>query len=118
MREFMRKYRQSASTILSGFDRIVFRGILRSIVYPDGMKKHLSRQDVPRREFGAHVEKATKTLRTASLAQAERLNRPVIYLRSSRTRKETVAKKVLAENPVDFGLLCVISCVEPCCRQV
>jgi len=49
MLEFMKKYRAITSTILSGFDRIVFRGILRTIAYPDGMKKHLSYQDVPRR---------------------------------------------------------------------
>lgn len=114
MLEFIRKYRNKTTSVLSGFDRIVFRGLLRSIVYPDGMKRHLSRRDVPRRNFGAHVEQTTKTLKAASLAEAERLNRPVIYLASSQTRKETVARKVLVENPVDSGLLCVLSCVEPC----
>jgi len=42
MLEFMKKYREIPSAILSGFGRIVFRGVLRSIAYPDGMKKHLS----------------------------------------------------------------------------
>jgi len=114
MCKFIEKYRDKTSSVLSGFDRIVFRGLLRSLVYPEGMKKHLSRRDVPRRLFGAHVEQTTKTLREASLAEAERLRRPVIYLPSSQTRKETVAKKVLAEDPVNSGLLCVLSCVEPC----
>ncbi len=114
MLEFMQKYRDKASSILSGFDRIVFRGLLRSIVHPDGMKRHLSRCDVPRRNFGAHVEETTKKLKKASLAQAEHLDRPVIYVQSSQTRKETIARQVLAENPVDSGLLCVLSCVEPC----
>ena len=114
MLEFIRKYRDKTSSILSGFDRIVFRGLLRSLVYPEGMRKHLSRRDVPRRLFGAHAEQTTKILKEASLAQAERLHRPVIYLASSQTRKETIAKKVLAEDPVDSGLLCVLSCVEPC----
>lgn len=114
MLEFMKKYQEITSSVLSGFDRIVFRGILRSISFPDGMKRHLSQKDVPRRKFGAHVEKTTAALKKASLAEAEELGRPVIYLPSSRTRKETVAKNVLAENPVDSGLLCVLKCVEPC----
>jgi hypothetical protein len=114
MLQFMEKHRDKATSILSGFDRVVFRGLLRSLIYPDGMKAHLSRQDVPRREFGAHVEKTTKRLKEALLSEALRVGRPVIYLQSSRTRKETVAKKILAQNPVDTGLLCVLTCVEPC----
>lgn len=114
MLEFIRKYREKTSFTLSGFDRVVFRGLLRSIVHPDGMKKHLSRCDVPRREFGAHVNKTTERLKEASLAEAKRLERPVIYLPSSKTRKETVAKEVLAQKPVDSGLICVLKCVEPC----
>lgn len=114
MRKFMEKYAGIASSVLSGFDRLVFRGYLRSIVHPEGMKRHLSYQDVPRRLFGAHVEKTTNALRKASLAEAEQLGRPIVYLRSSRTRKEAVARQVLQENPVDSGLLCVLTCVEPC----
>lgn len=114
MLEFIRKYREKTSFILSGFDRVVFRGLLRSIVHPEGMIKHLSRCDVPRREFGNHVKKTTETLKNASLAEAERLGRPVIYLPSSKTRKESVVKEVLADKPVDSGLVCVIKCVEPC----
>lgn len=114
MHEFMKKYHHITSSVLSGFDRIVFRGVLRSISFPDGMKRHLSQKDVPRRLFGTHVEKTTAALKKASLAEAEELGRPVIYLPSSRTRKETVAKQILAENPVDAGLLCVLKCVEPC----
>lgn len=114
MLQFIQKYREKANFVLSGFDRVVFRGLLRSIVHPDGMKRHLSRCDVPRREFGVHVKKTTERLKSASLAEAERLGRPVIYLSSSSTRKESVVKEVLAEHPVDSGLVCVLKCVEPC----
>lgn len=114
MLHFMEKFRDRASVVLNGFDRIVFRGILRGLMHPDGMRRHLSRKDVPRRLFGAHVEQTTRALREASLADARRLDRPVIYLHSSQTRKEAVVKEVLRENPVDTGLICVLSCVEPC----
>jgi hypothetical protein len=114
MLQFIEKYRDRASSVLNGFDRIVFRGILRGLMHPDGMRLHLSIKDVPRRLFGQHVEQTTRTLREASLAEAKRLQRPVIYVRSSQTRKESLVKEVLRENPVDTGLICVLSCVEPC----
>jgi len=114
MLHFTRKYAEKITGILSGFDRVVFRGILRTLMYLDGMRRHLSRADVPRREFARHVERMTETLKEASLAEAHRLTRPVIYLASSETRKEAVARRVLEENPVDQGLICVLKCVEPC----
>ena len=114
MLHFTRKYADKITSALSGFDRVVFRGVLRTLMYIGGMKQHLSRRDVPRREFGQHVQHMTTKLKAASLAEAQRLDRPVIYLASSKIRKEAVARKVLEEHPVDEGLICVLKCVEPC----
>jgi hypothetical protein len=79
-----------------------------------GMMEYLWRASVLLKDFGAHAEAMTKRLLEASLAAAERLDRPVLYLASSGTRKEDVAQKVLREHPVRKGLICVIKCVEPC----
>lgn len=114
MQEFIRKFEKKASFVLSGFDRVVFRGLLRALIYPDGMKTHLSCKDVPRRHFGQHVERTTEALKQASLAEAKALDRPIRYLASSRVRKEAEARKLLASDPVDSGLVCVLTCVEPC----
>ncbi|MBK8974786.1 MAG: hypothetical protein IPM29_02565 [Planctomycetes bacterium] len=35
-------------------------------------------------------------------------------LTSSRERKETLVQRILERSPVDEGLICVLSCVEPC----
>src|SRR5262249_19271534 len=56
----------------------------------------------------------TSKLSAASLASAVRLKRPVVYLSSATTRKEDVARRVLAETPVKEGLICVLKAVEPC----
>lgn len=114
MHEFIQKYREKATAVLSGFDRIVFRGLLRSLAFLDGMKRHLSQKDVPRRDFAKHVEQTTKSLIEASLSEARQTERPIVYLPSSKTRKEQVAKEILIDKPVDSGLVCVIKCVEPC----
>jgi hypothetical protein len=78
------------------------------------MMEYLWRASVLLKDFGAHAEAMTKRLMEASLAAAERLDRPVLYLASSGTRKEDVAQGVLREHPVAAGLICVIKCVEPC----
>lgn len=114
MRQFIAKYQEKATLVLSGFDRIVFRGLLRGLMHPEGMVRHLSLKDVPRRLFGEHVERTTQRLKDASLEQARRQERPIVYLGSSRTRKESCVKEILRENPVKQGLVCVLSCVEPC----
>lgn len=114
MHPIVHKLGARVAAVLSGFDRLVVRGSLRGLSYVEGMKRHLSRADVPRREFGSYVERVTERLKEASLAEARALGRPVIYLDSAKTRKEAVARRVLAERPVESGLICVLSCVEPC----
>jgi len=37
MQEFIAKHREEIAGVLSGFDRLVFRGTLRSISYAEGM---------------------------------------------------------------------------------
>lgn len=74
---------------------------MRGLIHPNGMKRHLSLKDIPRRLFGQHVEQTTQILKQA---EAHRLGQPVIYVASSRTRKESLVKEVLCQNPVDRGL--------------
>lgn len=49
LRQFIQKHCKVATSVLSGFDCIVFRGILRGLMFLDGMKRHLSYKDAPRR---------------------------------------------------------------------
>ena len=44
------------------------------------------------------------------------MDRPDVYLRSSRRRKETIAKKIMEEEDITDGLICLLRCVEPCIR--
>jgi hypothetical protein len=37
MQEFIAKHKEEIAEVLSGFDRLVFRGTLRSISYAEGM---------------------------------------------------------------------------------
>ena len=88
MKEFIAKFGDQINGVLSGFDRLVFRGHLRGISYESGMKNYLWANRVLNKEFGEHAEKTTKVLKEASLAEARRLQRPIQYLASSKVSKE------------------------------
>ena len=45
---------------------------------------------------------------------AEAHDRPLIYLASSAGSKEDLARQVAARDAVSAGLVCVLTCVEPC----
>jgi hypothetical protein len=114
MQEFIAKHQEKIAGTLSGFDRLVFRGHLRSIGNPQGMMSYLWTNQVYLKNFGDHVEMVTKRLKEASLAEAKACGRPVEYLNSSQSDKETIARDILAHDKVRSGLVCVLSCLEPC----
>ena len=114
MHEFIAKHQDKIAGILSGFDRLVFRGHLRSIGNPQGMMSYLWTNHVFLKNFGEHVEKVTERLKEASLAEAKASGRPIEYLNSSQMDKETIARNILARDGVRSGLVCVLSCLEPC----
>ena len=70
--------------VLSGFDRLVLRGTLRTLSYAAGMMNFLYDTGVLLKEFGAYVERTTKALREACEETAQQLHRPITCLPSSR----------------------------------
>ncbi len=114
MQEFIAKHQDKIAGTLSGFDRLLFRGHLRSISHPQGMMTYLWFNQVLLKNFGDHVAEVTERLKEASVAEAKAYGRPVKYLNSSQTYKETIARNILAQDGVRGGLVCVLSCLEPC----
>jgi hypothetical protein len=64
--------------------------------------------------FKEFVLATSERLKSASLAEAREQNRPIRHLQSSKTDKEAFARQLLKEHPVDTGLICVLTVVEPC----
>ena len=114
MKSFIARHADKVIGVLSGFDRVVFRGTLRPLAYVEGFRSFLWRRQVLLKDFGAFVRRTSDRLKLASLNLAAFANRPVIYLPSAATSKEEVARKVLAEQPVETGLICILESVEPC----
>ena len=78
------------------------------------METYLRVAGVLWKDFKDYAVGLTSRIKAAAVAQAERLERPFIYLPSSNTRKEELAKTVAKRDHVKEGLIAVFGCVEPC----
>ena len=68
MWNFVRQLGQRVSGVLSGFDRLLFRGILRCVIDPRGLNGYLYGAKVAMTNYGQHVEEVSRRLKDASLA--------------------------------------------------
>lgn len=114
MEMFLARFRSLVTGVLSGFDRLVFRGHLLQLFRKGGMQFFLADANVPFRDFKDFVLATTARVKQASLAEARELDRPVRYLESPTINKENLARQLLAEHPVKQGLICVLKALEPC----
>jgi hypothetical protein len=110
----MQRYRDDVIGEVSGFDRLVLRGTLRMLAVTSGMMYYLQRLGVLLKEFGDLVERKSKQLKEASLAEARRLGREIRYLPSAAVSKEQIALEIARRDGIDRGLVAVLTCVEPC----
>lgn len=112
---FVARHASLVTCTLSGFERLVFRGHLLPLMQDGGMFHFLTHAGVRLLDFKKFVLKTSERVKHAALAEAERRGRPVRYLESSSTSKEELARRLLAEHPLDKpGLICAFKAVEPC----
>ncbi len=114
MQRFIAKHADKVTGVLSGFDRLVFRGTIRTIAFVDGLKRLLWKRQVLLKDFGPYAQGLTAQLKEASCLRAKELGRPIEYLYSSYTSKEDVARRIAARDCVQEGLIAVLSSLEPC----
>jgi len=114
VKSFLARFGSRVTAVLSGFDRLVFRGTLIPLVRKAGMHIFLRYADVMLLDFKKYALSTSERVKTAALAEVRKLNRPHVYLGSSRTSKEDLARRLLTEHPVKEGLVCAFTTVEPC----
>ena len=66
------------------------------------------------KDFSKYAESVTNELKDSIKAYAGQLGRPIIYTPSPKESKEDIACRVMSENPIESGLICIISSVEEC----
>lgn len=114
MNQFIKKHAQQLWGVLSGFDRIRFRGSQRFLANERGLMNFLWLVQIKLKEFREYACQITEQVRTHVESLAEANGRPVEYLASSSTSKEDRAREIARRDGIEEGLICVLTSVEPC----
>jgi hypothetical protein len=99
--------------VSSGFDRIVFQGMIRPLMYPEGAMGFFHRRRI--RFVDAKkwvVEQTNRLISAVEQWSLRECGERITYLPSSNIRKETVARQRQQEKEITVGPIGVWSCVE------
>jgi hypothetical protein len=114
MSEFLAAHQPDVIGVLEGFDRVLFRGTLSSISYPDGMGGFIGSLKVLYKDYGKFAADLSDRLKDHAEQLARRQHRPFEYVASPSASKEQIARRIAERDGIEQGLICVLSCVEPC----
>lgn len=124
MKQFIEKYQDQIQGVLSGFDRVVFRGTLRrlNISFPDqsrnivvarGMEEYLWQNEILFKDYGQHVRRISERVKKRSLQPFRERNLAVEYVQDTKVDKDQLAREKAAQQGNPEGLACAISSLEP-----
>ena len=114
MKKFLSRFGSFVTGVLSGFDRLVFRGSLLPLMRRGGLEAFLRANKRQSVEFGEYAKAITEQVKQAATAEARKYDRPVEYLESAKISKEDLAREILAKRPIEKGLICMFTALEPC----
>jgi hypothetical protein len=114
MNSFIQRHESKIIGMLSGFDRLLFRGTLRRLATANGLFGCIWALQVLLKDFGDWSARLTGQVREASEQLARDAGRPIIYVNDSSIRKEELVRKIAARDGIEQGLVCVLTAVEPC----
>ena len=101
--------------VITGFDRIVFKGMIRPIMYSTGMQSFLRYRKILNKDFKNYAIAQSRTIiESAEEIARSQVDREITHIRSSNERKEVLARKRQEEDGIKEGLIGVWSCVESC----
>jgi hypothetical protein len=114
MERFVKRHESRIKGIVSGFDRMIFKGTFRSICRCDRMEIWLHFRGVLLKDFKQFAERVSSRIREHAKSFAEKHGRPYLHVSSPNDSKEDIAREVLQKDNVREGLICVLGCLEPC----
>lgn len=113
VRELIRVLGESVEGVMSGFDRIVFQGLIRPLMYPEGAMGFFSRRRIPFKGARDWVLARTKELTVAVDEWSRReCGEGITYLPSSSIRKEEAARERQHRKQISVGPIGAWACVE------
>jgi len=114
MENFTNKYNDQIWGILSGFDRMIIKGHIGHFYYGNNFYHFLSKEDVQLKNFKDFALQTNKMIKEhiENIIESSQCHKQ--YLNSPNISKEGIAKQIQKENNITDGLICVLSCTEPC----
>ena len=114
MDTFIQRHQQDVIGVLKGFDRMRFRGTLRSISYAEGVDRFLGAAGVRYKDFKEFALGLSKRLVDHAEQVARQASRPFEYRASHSEDKQAEAQRIAERDGITEGLVCVLRTVEPC----
>ncbi|MDQ6758501.1 MAG: hypothetical protein M3Z32_01390 [Acidobacteriota bacterium] len=125
MQQFIDKYASQIQGVLTGFDRLVFRGLLRRLNFgwwdvnvksfvSTGMEQYLLQNEILFKDYYQHVKTLSQRLRDCSVKPFEDQGLPIIFERSPTVDKDELAREVARKREISSGLVCAITTAEMC----
>ena len=114
MDAFIQRHQQDVIGVLRGFDRMRFRGTLRSISYAKGVDRFLGAVGVRYEDFKDYVWGLSQAVLDQGERVARQAGRPFEYQARSSADKQAEALRIAARDGITEGLVCLLRCVEPC----
>src|SRR5205809_5811535 len=114
MNRFLQQQAKFVSGMISGWDRLRLRGTLMRICHPGGLSSFFHASGRRFEQFKEFAIASSQQLKKAAVEAAERLGRPVMYLRTPKISKEEVARQCAKDDGITQGLVCCITALEPC----
>ena len=112
MKQFIAKFESQVQGALSGFDRVVFRGSLRRLTHPQGMRMYLICNGLLCKQYYDHVKKVSRELPEASLQPFHRQQLPVEYIQDPKADKDCIARAHADRLGIRQGNVCALTSVE------
>ena len=112
MQQFIARFEDQIQGTLSGFDRVVFRGTLRRLTHPQGMKMYLIQNGLLCKQYQDHVKQISQELKEASLEPFRREQLPIQHVYDGKSDKDEIARAVAAQRGIKEGNVCALTALE------
>lgn len=114
MNTILEQFKDKINGTFAFFDRMIIKGHIRQFFSTSGKGFFLSEQNVLLKDFSAYANQVTSDIVAYVEKMAEETHRPLRYLTSAKIPKEQTAMEMLKDDPVEEGLVCILSVVEYC----
>ena len=115
MNALLQKLSTVVKGVISGFDRIVFKGTILPLMYPDGATRFLCGKNVLNKDYKSWVIQQTQCIVEPAEKLAQEINgHKITPISNSKLRKETLARERQRQMNIDTGLMGVWSATESC----